>query len=180
MKVSPHLAAPRMSPVQQPLRQGRAQCLLGNPRVRTESGGREAWRDPDRGADLCSCCCLTAVPPPSARRRGSWGPLCCGRATSCPCTSLCSLHPTAAPHAPTSLLLSLEEGYLFLPSGPAALPVGSCTFAEMLVGGEREEGWPMWHPAGSKTHSALCPWARDLTFLGLSFPLCRKGRMIPA
>ena len=69
----------------------------GDPRVRTESRGSGAWRDADRGADLCGCCCLAARPLPSAGRRGSWGPLCCGQAASArsphtgtahaPCTS---------------------------------------------------------------------------------------------
>lgn len=190
MKVSPHLAAPWMSPVQQPPRQGRAQCLLGNPRVRTESGGSGAWKDPDRGADLCSCSCLTAVSPPSARRRGSWGPLCCGQATSLPLHFSLLSSPnscTARSHFPssfterrlfvTSELIATPSSPLDLtPSGPAALPSGSCTFAEMLgFRGEREEGWPVWHPGGPRP-TQLCALGQEMSpFLASVSPCVGKG-----
>lgn len=93
----PHLAAPAMSPAQQPPREGCAQCPLG-----TQGSGQSLGRAGHGETQTEGLTCVAAAvsmqrPRPSAGRRGSREPLHCGQAASArspdsstahaPCTS---------------------------------------------------------------------------------------------
>lgn len=144
----PHLAAPAMSPAQQPPREGCAQCPLG-----TQGSGQSLGRAGHGETQTEGLTCVAAAvsmqrPRPSAGRRGSREPLHCGQAASArspdsstahaPCTSsftrrgpFVSSELTATPSSPF-------DSKPPPPPEPAALPGGSGTFAEILgVSGER-------------------------------------------
>lgn len=185
----PHLAAPAMSPAQQPPRQGCAQCPLG-----TQGSGQSLGRAGHGETQTEGLTCVAAAvsmqrPRPSAGRRGSWEPLRCGQAASArspdsstahaPCTSsftrrgpFVSSELTATPSSPFDSKP---------PQNLQHFPEAAAHLQRYWASVEKEGGGEcQGHLSGFKTHSALYPWARDEGSLGLSFPRSRKRRMIPA
>lgn len=188
MKVGPQLSVPRPAPAWAEACSVPAEEPRGR---RTENWGRAGgeWRGPEG-----LTCEAAAVSPPSCCRLQEEGEVGNACAASAPLLRPPHAHAPlrlslfSSPHARTPhfhFASSLTHSRLrasseltATPSSPLDLKARAGCSQRCLASVRRARGGlahmrsrPIW---------VLHPWARHVASLGLSFPICRIGRMIPA